>query len=355
MSVWWSGSAGTRSGAFAHVLLVALLLALPQAARAADQYIVRELPGGAMADMHTGPGVNFPRNGRLPAGTRLKSHRCVRAVFEIWCEVEVTEGPRLRGFVLERQLAAVSPPGGGPDYFVVAGLGRGDRLNIRTQPTPEARVLTTVAEGTRLRNLGCEQSAGRRWCRVQLTDGSALNGWANARYLREATAPPPPPPEDPGGGPDYYVVAGLSSGDRLNIRERPSAEARILGTLAQGDTVRNLGCESVGGTRWCRIRTTRGADITGWVRGRYLREGSPPPPEDPGAGPDTLVVRGLPAGDRLNLRERPSTSARILTSLGEGERVVNLGCERHGQTRWCRVRTVTGVTGWASARYLREG
>jgi uncharacterized protein YraI len=257
-------------GAFALFSLVALL---PPSAAAAD-LVARELPGGAMAELRAGPGERFPRLARLPAGTRLISRGCRLHITGRWCEVDTTGSVRLHGYVREDQVVAAGqrpPSGGGPDFFVVSGLGRGDRLNIRTQPAPEARVLTSVGEGTRLRNLGCEVAAGRRWCRVQLTDGSDLNGWANARYLREATAPPPPPPEDPG------------------------------------------------------------------------------------AGPDTWVVRGLPAGDRLNVRERPSTGAQVLTSLGEGERVVNLGCEVHGQTRWCRIRTITGVTGWARARFLREG
>ena len=188
-------------------------------------------------------------------------------------------------------------------------------------------------------------------------DGSALNGWASARFLREVAAPPPPPVED--GGPDFWAVRGLPAGDRLGIRAEPSARARLLGTAGEGETLRNLGCEAVAGARWCRIRTTRGAEITGWVNGRYLREGAAPRPPAVGGGggegPDTLVVRGLPAGDRLNVRAQPTTQAGIVARLTEGERVANLGCEARGQTRWCRVRTVTGATGWASARYLGEG
>ena len=37
--------------------------------------------------------------------------------------------------------------------------------------------------------------------------------------------------------------------------------------------VRNLGCQTNGQTRWCKIRTTASVEVTGWVNGRYLREG----------------------------------------------------------------------------------
>ncbi|MFN3644172.1 MAG: SH3 domain-containing protein [Gemmobacter sp.] len=156
-------------------------------------------------------------------------------------------------------------------------------------------------------------------------------------------------------------------GARVELRFGPGIAFPAVGTLAPGETVRNLGCEGIGAARWCRIRSTVGADITGWVYGRFLREGAAPRPPAPpappagggdaGAGPDTWVVRGLPAGDRLNLRGAPTTQAPVLATLREGERLANLGCEMVGSARWCRVRTLGGVTvtGWVSGRYLREG
>ncbi len=89
-----------------------------------------------------------------------------------------------------------------------------------------------------------------------------------------AVAPKPRPGSDVAdglaGGPDYWQVHGLSAGDTLNVRASASTGARVLGRLAEGDVIRNLGCQMSDGRRWCRISTTR--NVTGWVAGRYLHE-----------------------------------------------------------------------------------
>lgn len=72
---------------------------------------------------------------------------------------------------------------GGPDNWIVSGVGRNDLLNIRTAPSPNAELVARVKNGTVLRNLGCRTTGSSRWCRV----ATRLNdrGWANGRFLRE--------------------------------------------------------------------------------------------------------------------------------------------------------------------------
>jgi hypothetical protein len=94
-------------------------------------------------------------------------------------------------------------------------------------------------------------------------------------------------------GPDHFRVRGVSSSGALNLREAPSAEARVLARIPAGEScLRNLGCR--GGLsfnefttlspperarreaqhpRWCKVEY-RG--IAGWAAGRYLAEGSCP-------------------------------------------------------------------------------
>lgn len=75
------------------------------------------------------------------------------------------------------------------------------------------------------------------------------------------------------GGPDFWAVAGLSAGDSLNLRAGPSARDRVIGKLAEGTVLRNLGCRMTGAQRWCQVETPVGV---GWVSGRYLRESGAP-------------------------------------------------------------------------------
>ena len=101
----------------------------------------------------------------------------------------------------------------------------------------------------------------------------------------------PAPAAATADGPDFFQVTGVAATDTLNIREAPDPHTTKIGEIPpNGTCVRNLGCQ--GGLtfqeftelsksdqekrlkenpRWCRVEY-RGK--TGWVAGRFLREGA---------------------------------------------------------------------------------
>lgn len=108
-------------------------------------------------------------------------------------------------FVAIAALLALTTPvlaDGGPDFFNVAHVKKGDELKLRDGPTPEGLWVGGLDAGTKkVRNLGC--ISGREiwvhlknetlkpsafdkqtWCKV--TASGAGEGWANARFLVEA-------------------------------------------------------------------------------------------------------------------------------------------------------------------------
>lgn len=78
------------------------------------------------------------------------------------------------------------------------------------------------------------------------------------------------------GGPDYWAVANVPADDTLNVREGPGTGKDVIGALANGDVVRNLGCRKVGASRWCRIKALQEQRFSGWVNGRFLIEAAAP-------------------------------------------------------------------------------
>ena len=78
---------------------------------------------------------------------------------------------------------------GGPDYWEVRGVAAGDALNLRKTPSPQAAVVARFANGAVLRNLGCKNAQGQRWCRVEAVVNAAQSGWVNGHYLRESPGP----------------------------------------------------------------------------------------------------------------------------------------------------------------------
>jgi len=78
---------------------------------------------------------------------------------------------------------------GGPDFWQVTGVAADDMLNIRKDASANGALVTRVANGTILRNLGCKNSRGQRWCRVEQAKEPNTRGWVNGLYLREASGP----------------------------------------------------------------------------------------------------------------------------------------------------------------------
>jgi uncharacterized protein YraI len=91
-------------------------------------------------------------------------------------------------------------------------------------------------------------------------------------------------------------------------------------------------------------------------------------------GPDHFAVRGVAAGDVLNIRAGPDAGKGKLGQIPPGASCIrNLGCQgglsyqefstlspeqrlqrERENPRWCRVE-YRGVTGWVAGRYLAEG
>lgn len=111
------------------------------------------------------------------------------------------------------------------------------------------------------------------------------------------------------GGPDWWAVAGLGGGDTLNVRSGAGADTAVIGTLMNGDRVRNRGCRMNGSTRWCQIADPKG--VSGWVAGRYLVEAAAPS-TDVGA---TGATGQLPCALRLG---QPMAQCSFRVSRGTG-------------------------------------
>lgn len=70
------------------------------------------------------------------------------------------------------------------------------------------------------------------------------------------------------------AVRGVPANDVLNVRGGPGTNYRIVGALANGDRVHNLGCEAHGKARWCHIEMMSDMRERGWVNARYLDLGT---------------------------------------------------------------------------------
>jgi hypothetical protein len=139
-----------------------------------------------------------------------------------------------------------------------------------------------------------------------------------------AASPAPDVADGLAGGPDFWEVHGVGAGDRLNLRAGPSARDRVLGRVADGAILRNLGCAMTGGARWCQVRA-EALGLTGWAAGRFLREGAPldataAAPSDASGTLPCVQHRGQPSAPCAFIMRRsaPGEAQLIVTFAGAG-------------------------------------
>ncbi len=141
-------------------------------------------------------------------------------------------------------------------------------LRIFDSPSTSARVRDEVPAGTLLRNYGCEDYNGEKWCEV-----SSLNyrsrGWARDRYLRPSYGSGKYP-EYGGGNYGGEIVEVYGVSNALTISSTPSKSGYIVGRINRGAQLRRLDCQNTSGEQWCRVTTLDG-QMQGWARERYLR------------------------------------------------------------------------------------
>jgi len=135
--------------------------------------------------------------------------------------------------------------------------------------------------------------------------------------------------------PNYRVTANA-----LRLRSGPGLTYNIIGILYRNNIV--TGDEIV--NDWVHVTTED--NKTGWSHSNFLElQAEPPPPSDGG-------IRYRVDAYRLNFRQGPGTNYAVIGSLQKSEMVDGLGVSPDGQ--WAQVRKSTGVTGWASLKYMTE-
>lgn len=213
-----------------------------------------------IADVGIGTAVAQERNARVEFSRGQSSttiRGSVRGYDGISYRVNVRGGQRL---------AVTMDSSNGSNYFNILGPDGGEALFNGSISGNFADVIVPasgdyVVQVYLMRNAARRNEQARFTLRVEVTGGRPI-------------APPSPDFADGlSGGPDFFQVAGISRGDVLNIRTRPSAQSPIVTRVVNGEILRNGGCRMTGQTRWCRVSRPDGSDA-GWAAGRFLIEAS---------------------------------------------------------------------------------
>ena len=212
----------------------------------------------------------------------------------------------------------------------------GGSLNLRAQPVTGGQVLTSIPRGITLQ---VEEKLAD-WSRVTY---HGYTGYVMNRYLRFETASAAP---EETTAPSLGQTARVNTpSGSLNLRAEPYAAAQLLCQIPPYETVRLLQY----GDSWSCVSYR---DYTGYVMTRYLsvEQQDASTPAQPTATPtpasgQTAYVNT--ASGSLNLRQAPSSSARVITAIPRGTAIVVTAYD----AAWAQT-TYQGYTGYVMTRFL---
>ncbi len=160
-----------------------------------------------------------------------------------------------------------------------------------------------------------------------------------------------------------FPVAATISGNKVNVRRSPTINSSSVNQLNSGHpvSVSRLSSESDGD--WYYVRTASGTQ--GWVKGDYValnnnvqrtqQELDNREKSLPARGEVTIIRIGNSTGNKLNLRNIPSTArtSKVITEMTTGDKFTALERFAEEERDWYRIRTDDYEEGWISGRFIR--
>ena len=180
-------------------------------------------------------------------------------------------------------------------------------VNMRAEPSTNARVVSVVQSGTRVDVLE-HNPAG--WSRVQV--GSST-GFIRSDFLRFPTSD---------------AAATFRTTEGVNVRDSGSINANVLHTVAAGTNVEVTNHDPAG---WSRVRV---GETNGFIRSDFLTRGNAAASTS-NAGSSEAAIATLLTTGAVNMRSGSSTNTSILRTLSSNTSVEILENQSNG---WSRVR-----------------
>ena len=81
------------------LIIIALSLVASCSRLSADRPVVERVGPEDFLKLRAGPGLGYSVILGLPDGTSLSRHNCVTELGQLWCQVSLSDAPRITGYV----------------------------------------------------------------------------------------------------------------------------------------------------------------------------------------------------------------------------------------------------------------
>ena len=329
---------------------------------APEQYplaLIQMPNSGVRLNVRKGPGTGHKIVGRVTHGTQVE----VTGASGSWSQIRTGE---LEGYVMTsylQMIEATATPAPSetpaPDGETLSYGSSGEAVKALQRRLKELGYFGGEVGGNYLAKTQEAVQAFQRANGLN-PDGIATPELQKLIFGAQATATPAPEPTpEPTQAPETGRGGVVNiSGSKLNLRQKASTSSKILARLSGGTRVTVLGESG----NWYHVDYN---GTLGYLSRDYVRvtgeaptaaptneptaEPTPEPAPEPTQAPETgrTGVVNI-SGSKLNLRQKASTSSKILARLSGGTRVTVLG-ESGG---WYHV-NYSGTLGYLSKAYVR--
>ncbi|MBQ8891910.1 MAG: SH3 domain-containing protein [Bacilli bacterium] len=158
------------------------------------------------------------------------------------------------------------PEGDAPDEPNAIVITQGSRLNIRSGPGTNNKIIAKLKNNTKVVVL----EKGDKWSYIAYNDsnGKEQYGYVSNDYLQSLVAPEDPTGETIAATPTYTIGTVNTNGGRLNVRSGPGTSTKVLGKLKNNAKINIV----EQGKTWTKIVATdkNGNQIYGYVATKYI-------------------------------------------------------------------------------------
>lgn len=206
------------------------------------------------------------------------------------------------------------------------GVITGNSLNVRTSPDTNSKVIGKLNSGTSVDILSQEND----WTEISF---QGTNAWISSQYIQAGKKQEKKKETNNNG-----TITASS----LNVREKPSLNGNIIGSVAQGDNFRILKEEN----NWTNIELPNGTN--GWVASWYVNKDQSSSPESKSSS-SVKNVTILHNGS--NIRQSATTNATIVARANQGDTFEVVGTEKD----WYEIKLGDGQTGFIAGWIVSNG
>lgn len=231
-------------------------------------------------------------------------------------------------------------PGSGNTLKIINGSA-----NVRAFPDVKAESVGIVSNGSTWKygGLSVEDNRGVVWYRVV----GKMSGWVSSKYSKVISSS-----GSESGGANTSGNTVTVTGSTVNVREKPSADAKLLGTVKKGVQFQYEGETKTDtkGTSWYKIWFS---GSYGWISSKYSKLSSPTP-----ASADAAKLFSVAGGAKITQsayvkNNKPSVDGSKAFD-GKTDTAWNVNTEDHSYGEWveitakkqCTVKGVTIVNGY---------